>query len=105
VIEADAKNLDSIPRTRKVIVKRLRENATDQDQIKFLNECRVYRESPEHPNILNLIGFSVETMPFLVMLEYFPLGDLKSYLIAMKKCGEDSRLYREGVIIRMALGE
>lgn len=82
----------------------MRDDANELEQMKFLNQSRVYRDS-NHGNILKLLGYCVDTFPYLGIFEYWPLGDLKSYLIAKKKCGEAGAMIQQGVISRMAVGE
>ena len=80
VIESEAVNIIPFPRRCRVWVKFLREEATDREQMKFLNEARVYRDS-NHKNILKLLGHCIEASPYLLILECYPKGDLKSYLL------------------------
>ncbi|VDI36974.1 Hypothetical predicted protein [Mytilus galloprovincialis] len=45
----------------------------------FLQDLSVYREM-DHPNVLKLLGQCTEASPFLTIVEYASMGDLKSYL-------------------------
>ncbi|XP_053307848.1 serine/threonine-protein kinase LMTK3 [Spea bombifrons] len=67
-----------------VVVKELRVNASPLEQRKFLSEAQPYR-SLQHPNILQCLGLSTETIPFLLIMEFCQLGDLKRYLRAQRK--------------------
>jgi tyrosine kinase 2 len=48
--------------------------------MKFLDDARLYRDS-NHKNIMKLLGFCIETFPYLLVLEHFPRGVLKSHLL------------------------
>ncbi|XP_030050821.1 serine/threonine-protein kinase LMTK3 [Microcaecilia unicolor] len=67
-----------------VVVKELRVNASPLEQRKFLSEAQPYR-SLQHPNILQCLGLCTETVPFLLIMEFCQLGDLKRYLRAQRK--------------------
>ncbi|XP_030400615.1 serine/threonine-protein kinase LMTK3 [Gopherus evgoodei] len=64
-----------------VVVKELRVSAGPLEQRKFLSEAQPYR-SLQHPNILQCLGLCTETIPFLLIMEFCQLGDLKRYLRA-----------------------
>lgn len=57
--------------------------ASKKERILFLNDVSMYKCSP-HPNILQLLGRSLDTIPMLVLQEYIPNGDLKKYLKSQK---------------------
>uniref|UniRef100_A0A8D2Q659 non-specific serine/threonine protein kinase n=1 Tax=Varanus komodoensis TaxID=61221 RepID=A0A8D2Q659_VARKO len=67
-----------------VVVKELRVSAGPLEQRKFLSEAQPYR-SLQHPNILQCLGLCTETIPFLLIMEFCQLGDLKRYLRAQRK--------------------
>ncbi|KAE8594005.1 hypothetical protein XENTR_v10019406 [Xenopus tropicalis] len=66
-----------------VVVKELRVNASPLEQRKFLSEAQPY--SLQHSNILQCLGLCTETIPFLLIMEFCQLGDLKRYLRAQRK--------------------
>ncbi|XP_047454873.1 uncharacterized protein lmtk3 isoform X2 [Mugil cephalus] len=66
------------------VVKELRVSASPLEQRKFLAECEPYR-SLKHPNILQCLGQCSESIPFLLVMEFCQLGDLKRYLRAQRK--------------------
>ncbi|KPP78442.1 hypothetical protein Z043_102060, partial [Scleropages formosus] len=66
------------------VVKELRVSASPLEQRKFLAESEPYR-SLQHPNILQCLGQCSETIPFLLVMEFCQLGDLKSDL-ALRNC-------------------
>ncbi|CAG7786685.1 unnamed protein product, partial [Allacma fusca] len=84
VLESDAKDIEPYPPRSKVWVKYLREEASDREQMKFLDEARVYRDS-NHKNILKLLGHCTEAIPYLLILEHYPKGDLKAFLVEHSK--------------------
>ena len=105
VIESEAKDIIPFPRRCKVLVKFLREGANDREQMRFLDEARVYRDS-NHKNILKLLGHCIEVMPYLLILEHYPRGNLKDYLLQHAEA-HISTLDSNGAATRrkMALGK
>ncbi|XP_077454103.1 uncharacterized protein lmtk3 [Stigmatopora argus] len=67
-----------------VVVKELRVSAGPLEQRKFLAESEPYR-SLKHPNILQCLGQCNESLPYLLVMEFCQLGDLKRYLRAQRK--------------------
>lgn len=67
VVEGEARGLQE-GRHCKVIVKILREDATQTEQKFFLNEVKPYRDL-NHQNVLKLVGRCLETNPYLILLE------------------------------------
>ncbi|XP_061701514.1 serine/threonine-protein kinase LMTK1 [Syngnathoides biaculeatus] len=65
--------------TTQVVVKELKASASVQDQIHFLEEVQPYR-TLEHPALLQCLAQCSEVTPYLLVMEFCPLGDLKSYL-------------------------
>ncbi|XP_033959053.1 uncharacterized protein lmtk3 isoform X1 [Pseudochaenichthys georgianus] len=66
------------------VVKELRVSASRLEQRKFLAESEPYR-SLKHPNVLQCLGKCSESIPFLLVMEFCQLGDLKRYLRAQRK--------------------
>ncbi|KAJ4930633.1 hypothetical protein JOQ06_024942 [Pogonophryne albipinna] len=66
------------------VVKELRVSASPLEQRKFLAESEPYR-SLKHPNVLQCLGKCSESIPFLLVMEFCQLGDLKRYLRAQRK--------------------
>ncbi|XP_058874551.1 uncharacterized protein LOC117410024 isoform X2 [Acipenser ruthenus] len=73
----------SEPSPAQAVVKELRVNAGPLEQRKFLTEAQPYRNL-QHPNILQCLGLCSETLPFLLVMEFCQLGDLKRYLRAQR---------------------
>ncbi|XP_017338691.1 uncharacterized protein lmtk3 isoform X2 [Ictalurus punctatus] len=67
-----------------VVVKELKVSASPLEQRKFLAEAEPYR-SLHHPNILQCLGQCSESIPYLLVMEFCQLGDLKRYLRAQRK--------------------
>uniref|UniRef100_A0A8C2ZRN7 non-specific serine/threonine protein kinase n=1 Tax=Cyclopterus lumpus TaxID=8103 RepID=A0A8C2ZRN7_CYCLU len=65
--------------TTQVVVKELKASASVQDQMQFLEEAQPYR-TLQHPALLPYLAQCSEVTPYLLVMEYCPLGDLKSYL-------------------------
>ncbi|XP_076826668.1 uncharacterized protein lmtk3 isoform X2 [Brachyhypopomus gauderio] len=66
------------------VVKELKVSASPLEQRKFLAEAEPYR-SLQHPNILQCLGQFSESVPYLLVMEFCQLGDLKRYLRAQRK--------------------
>ncbi|KAJ8283147.1 hypothetical protein COCON_G00019970 [Conger conger] len=65
--------------SKQVVIKELRASASVQDQIHFLEEAQPYRVLL-HPGLLQCLAQCAETTPYLLIMEFCPLGDLKGYL-------------------------
>ncbi|XP_028267183.1 serine/threonine-protein kinase LMTK1 isoform X2 [Parambassis ranga] len=65
--------------TTQVVVKELKASASVQDQMQFLEEVQPYR-TLQHPALLQCLAQCTEVTPYLLVMEFCPLGDLKSYL-------------------------
>ncbi|XP_073410810.1 serine/threonine-protein kinase LMTK1 isoform X5 [Dendrobates tinctorius] len=62
-----------------VVVKELKVSASVQEQILFLEETQPFRVL-QHPNLLQCLAQWAEITPYLLVMEFCPLGDLKGYL-------------------------
>ncbi|KAM6967147.1 serine/threonine-protein kinase LMTK1 isoform 2-T2 [Tautogolabrus adspersus] len=65
--------------TTQVVVKELKASASVQDQMQFLEEVQPYR-TLQHPALLQCLAQCSEVTPYLLVMEFCPQGDLKSYL-------------------------
>ncbi|XP_070703573.1 serine/threonine-protein kinase LMTK1 [Pempheris klunzingeri] len=65
--------------TTQVVVKELKASASVQDQMQFLEEVQPYR-TLQHPALLQCLAQCSEVTPYLLVMEFCPLGDLKTYL-------------------------
>ncbi|KAE8575885.1 hypothetical protein XENTR_v10003979 [Xenopus tropicalis] len=62
-----------------VVVKELKVSASVQEQMLFLEETQPYRVL-QHANLLQCLSQCAEITPYLLVMEFCPLGDLKDYL-------------------------
>uniref|UniRef100_A0A1B6DIJ0 Protein kinase domain-containing protein n=1 Tax=Clastoptera arizonana TaxID=38151 RepID=A0A1B6DIJ0_9HEMI len=97
VVEGEAKGIKENLQS-KVVVKILREDATQAEQKFFLNEVKPYRDL-NHNNVLKLVGRCLETNPYLILLEACTSGDLKSFLA--NNMTTSGALVQQGVCLRM----
>ncbi|XP_042253834.1 serine/threonine-protein kinase LMTK1 isoform X1 [Thunnus maccoyii] len=65
--------------TTQVVVKELKASASVQDQMHFLEEAQPFR-ALQHPALLQCLAQCTEVTPYLMVMEFCPLGDVKSYL-------------------------
>ncbi|XP_034050444.1 serine/threonine-protein kinase LMTK1 [Thalassophryne amazonica] len=85
--------------TTQVVVKELKASAGVQDQMHFLEEAQPYR-SLQHPALLQCLAQCTEVTPYLLVMEFCPLGDVKGYL---RGCRTADTLTTEPLILqRMA---
>ncbi|XP_063338522.1 serine/threonine-protein kinase LMTK1 isoform X1 [Pelmatolapia mariae] len=85
--------------TTQVVVKELKASATVQDQMHFLEEAQPYR-ALQHPALLQCLAQCTEITPYLLVLEFCPLGDVKGYL---RSCRTSETMSPEPLILqRMA---
>lgn len=65
-----------------VAVKQLKDNVTEKDRVKFLQEAAIMGQFT-HPGIVMMFGVVKEVKP-MIILEYLPRGDLRHYLTTIK---------------------
>ncbi|VEN45721.1 unnamed protein product [Callosobruchus maculatus] len=70
-----------------VVVRILDATSSQKEKVLFLQDASIYK-CGHHPNILALIGRCLDTVPFLLLQEYCPQGDLKAYLRSNKANAE-----------------
>nr|XP_054762483.1 receptor tyrosine-protein kinase erbB-3-like [Lytechinus pictus] len=99
VLQGEAHRLHPGMRKTRVVIKQLRDTASPEEQLLFLQEVQPYREV-NHPNVLMLLGQCIESIPLLLVLEYAPYGDLKNYL--RKNRGMVAEMAQKDVQLRMA---
>uniref|UniRef100_A0A3B3TLM7 non-specific serine/threonine protein kinase n=1 Tax=Poecilia latipinna TaxID=48699 RepID=A0A3B3TLM7_9TELE len=85
--------------TIQVVVKELKASASVQDQIQFLEEAQSYR-TLQHPALLQCLAQCSEVTPYLLVMEFCPLGDLKNYLSSCR--ATDSETPDALILQRMA---
>ncbi|KAM7068933.1 serine/threonine-protein kinase LMTK1 isoform 5-T9 [Molossus nigricans] len=62
-----------------VVVKELKASAGVHEQMQFLEEAQPYRVL-QHSNLLQCLAQCAEVTPYLLVMEFCPMGDLKGYL-------------------------
>ncbi|KAK2829422.1 hypothetical protein Q7C36_017412 [Tachysurus vachellii] len=72
--------------TTQVVVKELKASASIQEQTQFLEEALPYR-TLQHPAILQCLAQCTDVTPYLLIMEYCPLGDVKGYLRSCRAAG------------------
>uniref|UniRef100_A0A3P9HLK9 non-specific serine/threonine protein kinase n=2 Tax=Oryzias latipes TaxID=8090 RepID=A0A3P9HLK9_ORYLA len=87
------------PTTTQVVVKELKASAGVHDQMHFLDEAQPYR-ALQHPALLQCLAQCTEVTPYLLVMEFCPLGDVKGYL---RSCRANESMAPEPLILqRMA---
>ncbi|KAK7919206.1 hypothetical protein WMY93_010490 [Mugilogobius chulae] len=61
------------------MIKELKSSAGVHDQMHFLEEAQAFR-SLQHPALLQCLSQCTEITPYLLVMEFCPLGDVKGYL-------------------------
>lgn len=59
-----------------------------------MTEINTLRILNTHVNVVKLIGFSIKTIPYLMVMELVASGDLKSYLIDLREEWQKNRSNR-----------
>ncbi|XP_019730073.1 serine/threonine-protein kinase LMTK1 isoform X2 [Hippocampus comes] len=70
-------------RTNQVVVKELKASASIKEQMRFLEEAQPYRVL-QHSALLQCLAQCTDVAPFLLVMEFCPLGDVKAYLRSSK---------------------
>ncbi|XP_054455474.1 LOW QUALITY PROTEIN: serine/threonine-protein kinase LMTK1 [Anoplopoma fimbria] len=85
--------------TTQVVVKELKASSSVQDQMHFLEEAQPFR-ALQHPALLHCLAQCTEITPYLLVMEFCPLGDVKGYL---RSCRSSETMTPEPLILqRMA---
>ena len=58
----------------------LREEATQAEKSKFMSHLLPIQSDKRHENVVSLVGVSLNAPPFLAVLEFCGVGDLKTFL-------------------------
>jgi len=61
-------------------VRTLREEATQAEKSKFMRHLLPIQSDKRHENVVSLVGVSLNAPPFLAVLEFCGVGDLKTFL-------------------------
>nr|XP_061807790.1 serine/threonine-protein kinase LMTK1-like [Nerophis lumbriciformis] len=87
-------------RTNQVVVKELKSSASVKEQMRFLEEVQPYRVL-QHSSLLQCLAQCTDVTPFLLVMEFCPLGDVKAYL-RNSKCGDNMGVPEPLILQRMA---
>uniref|UniRef100_A0A4W4GV12 non-specific serine/threonine protein kinase n=1 Tax=Electrophorus electricus TaxID=8005 RepID=A0A4W4GV12_ELEEL len=85
--------------TTQVVVKELKASCSVQEQMQFLDEAQPFR-TLQHSALLQCLAQCTEVTPYLLIMEYCPLGDVKGYLRSCRAA--DSATPDPSVLQRMA---
>lgn len=99
---ADLEQSKGISKSGGVVVRILTEEATTREKAWFLGEATPYLKL-RHQNVLALLGFCLETDPYLLLFESCPAGDLKGFLLSNRDNKSREALTKENVPIRIAM--
>lgn len=99
---ADLERSKAISKSGGVVVRILTEEATTKEKAWFLGEATPYLKL-RHQNVLALLGFCLETDPYLLLFECCPAGDLKGFLLSNRDTKSKEILIKENISIRMAI--
>lgn len=61
------------------------ENITSEVKDDFIAEIEILKKIGHHPNIVKLLGCCTSKIPYLMIMELVPCGDLKNYLLDLRK--------------------
>ncbi|XP_063749801.1 serine/threonine-protein kinase LMTK1 isoform X3 [Eleginops maclovinus] len=82
-----------------VVVKELKASGSMHDQMHFLEEAKPFR-ALQHPALLACLAQCTEITPYLLVMEFCPLGDVKGYL---RSCRTSEAMTPEPLLLqRMA---
>jgi len=99
---ADLEQSKDMSKSGGVVVRILTEEATTREKAWFLGEATPYLKL-RHQNVLALLGFCLETDPYLLLFESCPAGDLKGFLLSNRDIKSREALTKENVPIRIAI--
>ncbi|XP_066024460.1 tyrosine kinase receptor Cad96Ca [Pocillopora verrucosa] len=80
VARATVIGLQGRPKKTLVVVKMLKDDASESDRKDLMSELRLMKELDTHPHVTELLGCVTKSEPLMVLIEYIPYGDLLGYL-------------------------
>ncbi|CAH3158993.1 unnamed protein product, partial [Pocillopora meandrina] len=80
VARATVIGLQGRPKKTLVVVKTLKDDASESDRKDLMSELRLMKELDAHPHVTELLGCVTKSEPLMVLIEYIPHGDLLGYL-------------------------
>lgn len=91
-----------------VALKKLPENATAKNFYDLFKELKLMFQVGQHPNIVNLIGYCVESSSLLIVTDFARFGNLKDFLRANARAVDsEKKIGREHLMLysyQIALG-
>ncbi|XP_022108632.1 tyrosine kinase receptor Cad96Ca-like [Acanthaster planci] len=88
VLLADADGIVDGAKVTLVAVKTVHGEATEADKAAMLKELNVMKTLPDHPNIIQLLGYCTDQDPPYIILEFLAKGNLKDFLhYSRSQCG------------------
>lgn len=82
MVEGTAQNITEDPEWTPVVVRILEASATSRERLLFLNDVVIYK-CGNHPNVLKVLGRSLDTVPLLLLQEYCSQVFLFSVLLLL----------------------
>jgi len=80
VAQGKASQLRGREETTTVVIKMLKDDATEKERKDLLSELELMKKLKPHPHVIKLLGCVTASDPLLVIIEYVPYGDLLGYL-------------------------
>jgi len=80
VWKAEAENICGYDGTVLVAVKTTKEKAPDKEKSDLLQEMQIMQKIGHHPNVVTLLGVSIDKEPYLLVMEYVMYGKLLTHL-------------------------
>merc|ERR1712203_398744 len=77
---AEAENICGYDGTVLVAVKTTKDKAPDKEKSDLLQEMQIMQKIGHHPNVVTLLGVSIDKEPYLLVMEYVMYGKLLTHL-------------------------
>ncbi|XP_074031741.1 uncharacterized protein isoform X2 [Leptinotarsa decemlineata] len=74
-----------------VAVKRMKNNFSEQARIDFLMEINTLKKVGKHKNVVEMLACVTTSEPYMIIMELIRKGNLKDYLLEMRKIWEESK--------------
>ncbi|KAF4526414.1 hypothetical protein B566_EDAN017458, partial [Ephemera danica] len=73
-------SVNGTPIDKMIAVKKLKHRASPDELDDFLTEISTFKRVGHHPNVVSLVGCCTLTLPYCMLMEWVPCGDLLRYL-------------------------
>ncbi|XP_070550559.1 fibroblast growth factor receptor 2-like [Ptychodera flava] len=90
VAKAEAWELAGSEGVNIVALKTVKDNASQDDKKRLIDELELLKTIGQHKHVLSLIGCCTKTEPVYLLFEYMALGDLQKYLRESRKANTDN---------------